>query len=95
MNERSGNADQQPTQGAATPDHAETAPDRRMLEMLVCPLTKAQLVWDRDRNELVSYGARLAFPIRKSIPLLYVGEARELTDEELEDRQKHKPVGID
>ena len=52
--------------------------DRRMLEALVCPVTHAALVYDREANELISNAARLAFPIRSGIPIMLVEEAREL-----------------
>lgn len=52
--------------------------DRRMLEVLVCPVTRAQLTYDKDRQELVSRSARLAFPIRNGIPIMLVDEARQL-----------------
>ncbi len=52
--------------------------DRRMLEALVCPVTRAQLTYDKDRQELVSRSARLAFPIRNGIPIMLVDEARQL-----------------
>lgn len=54
-----------------------------MLEMLVCPMTKTQLVLSDDHSELISVAARLAFPIRKGVPLMFLGESRSLTDEEL------------
>jgi len=54
--------------------------DRRMLESLVCPLTQSRLVYDADRQELVSESARLAFPIRDGIPIMLVDEARRLSD---------------
>ena len=56
--------------------------DPRMLEMLVCPLTKTRLTLSADRVELISYAARLAFPIRKGVPLLTVDEARHISEEE-------------
>ena len=62
------------------------AMDRRLLELLVCPVTKGPLVLDRDRQELVSYSARLAYPIRDGIPVMLENEARALTDDELEHR---------
>ena len=49
-----------------------------MLELLVCPLTQGTLKWDRDKNELVSEKARLAYPIRDGIPIMLVSEARKL-----------------
>lgn len=57
--------------------------DRHTLEMLVCPLTKTRLTLSADRTELVSRAARLAFPIRKGVPLLCIDEARTLAEEEL------------
>jgi uncharacterized protein len=56
--------------------------DRHMLEMLVCPLTKTRLTLSADRQELISAVARLAFPIRKGVPLLCIEEARNLSEEE-------------
>lgn len=53
-------------------------PDPRLLEMLVCPLTRAPLTYDPERNELVSAKAGLAFPIRGGIPIMLVEEARPL-----------------
>jgi uncharacterized protein len=55
-------------------------PDRRMLEALVCPVTRGCLVYDAERQELVSRGAGLAFPIRNGVPLMIVDEARRLDD---------------
>lgn len=52
--------------------------DPRLLEVLVCPVTRGTLSYDRARQELVSKGARLAFPIRDGVPILLVGEARPL-----------------
>ncbi|MCB1517377.1 MAG: Trm112 family protein [Hyphomicrobiaceae bacterium] len=67
--------------------------DPRVMQMLVCPLTKTQLELDKERCELISHAARLAFPIRKGIPLLYVGEARHLTDEEVNARRHRAHEG--
>jgi len=58
--------------------------DSKLLELLVCPVTKGALTYDRDRAELISRSARLAYPIRDGIPVLLETEARLLTDEELE-----------
>lgn len=55
-------------------------PDPSLLEVLVCPLTKMPLHYDRDRQELVSRSARLAYPVRDGIPILLPDEARELGD---------------
>lgn len=57
--------------------------DTRLLELLVCPVTKGSLEYDRERQELISRSARLAYPIRDGIPILLENEARPLTDEEL------------
>lgn len=58
--------------------------DPKLLEMLVCPVTKGPLVYDRERSELVSKSARLAYPIRDGIPVMLEDEARRLTPEEAE-----------
>ena len=55
--------------------------DPKLLEILVCPLTKGPLQYDRDANELVSVQASLAFPIRDGIPIMLVDEARTLDDD--------------
>ena len=52
--------------------------DRRMLEALVCPLTQGPLVYDAERQELISRAAHLAFPIRGGIPIMLVDEARRI-----------------
>ena len=52
--------------------------DTKLLEMLVCPVTKSALEFDEERNELVSSVAKLAFPVRDGIPVLLEDEAREL-----------------
>lgn len=57
-------------------------PDRKLLEILVCPVTKARLVYDRDRAELISKAAGLAYPIRGGIPIMRPDEARPLSDAE-------------
>ncbi len=57
---------------------AAAAFDRRMLEFLVCPVTRGPLVYDAGRQELVSKGAGLAFPIHDGIPVMLVDEARKL-----------------
>jgi len=56
----------------------ETPVDPRLLEILVCPLTKGPLTYDRARNELVSQKAGLAYPIRDGIPIMLPDEARHL-----------------
>ncbi len=68
---------------------AERPPDLRLsveratLDLLVCPLTKTRLTLSRDRTELISVAARLAFPIRKGVPMLALDEAREFDPEEI------------
>jgi len=62
--------------------------DTKLLEMLVCPVTKGPLIYDRDKQELISRTARLAYPIRDGIPVMLEDEARKLTPEECEELQK-------
>ena len=57
--------------------------DQKLLDILVCPITKGALVYDREKQELVSKAARLAYPIRDGIPIMLEEEARKLTDAEL------------
>ena len=57
-------------------------PDRKLLESLICPVTKAPLRYDSAKQELVSPQAGLAFPIRDGVPIMLAGEARELSDAE-------------
>ncbi|MVS98974.1 Trm112 family protein [Devosia sp. L53-10-65] len=58
------------------------------LEMLVCPLTKTRLTLSDDKSELISVAARLAFPIRKGVPLLSLEEARSVEPEEIQRHSK-------
>jgi uncharacterized protein YbaR (Trm112 family) len=57
--------------------------DTRLIELLVCPVTKGPLEFDRDKQELTSRSARLAYPVRDGIPVLLESEARTLSDTEL------------
>ncbi len=57
--------------------------DTRLLELIVCPVTKGPLEYDREHQELTSRSARLAYPVRDGIPVLLESEARTLTDAEL------------
>lgn len=59
-------------------------PDPKLLEILICPLTKSALIYDRDKQELISKLANVAYPIRNGIPIMLADEARELSDEERE-----------
>jgi hypothetical protein len=56
--------------------------DNKLLEILVCPLTKGPLIYDRANSELISLGARLAYPIRDDIPVMLEDEARRLSEDE-------------
>ena len=60
----------------------ESDVDPKLLEILVCPVTKATLRYDRARQELISLEAGLAYPIRDGIPIMLVDEARRLDDAE-------------
>ena len=60
---------------------AAGAIDPKLLEILVCPLTKSPLRYDRDAQELISEQAHLAYPIRDGIPIMLVDEARSLDDD--------------
>ena len=63
--------------------HYHRRMDTKLLELLVCPVTKGPLDYDREKQELVSRSARLAYPVRDGLPVLLESEARTLTDEEL------------
>ncbi len=58
--------------------------DMKLLELLVCPVTKGPLEYHAEQQELISRSARLAYPIRDGIPVLLESEARPLSDDELE-----------
>lgn len=58
--------------------------DAKLLEILVCPVSKAQLVYRRDREELWCRASRLAYPVRDGIPFMLEEEARKLTQEEVD-----------
>ncbi len=62
------------------PPAHETRIDRRLLDFLVCPVTRGPLSYDAERQELVSRGAGLAFPITNGIPVMLIDEARRLED---------------
>jgi hypothetical protein len=59
-----------------------TAPDPKLLEVLVCPQTRTSLRYDRERQELISESARLAYPARDGVPIMLIDEARELGADE-------------
>lgn len=58
--------------------------DKRLLDILVCPVTKGPLIYDKEAQELISKSAKLAYPIRDDIPVMLEEEARQLKDEELD-----------
>ena len=62
--------------------------DKKLLDILVCPVTKEPLIYDKEKQELVSVAARLAYPIRDGIPVMLENEARTLSDEEAEKYKK-------
>ncbi|MDZ7924062.1 MAG: Trm112 family protein [Marinagarivorans sp.] len=53
--------------------------DKKLLSILVCPLTKGPLIWDAANSELISLSAGLAYPVRDDIPVMLEGEAREIS----------------
>ncbi len=61
--------------------HNAAQVDPKLLEILVCPLTKTVLEYDRSAQELISRAARLAYPIRDGIPIMLPDEARQLDDD--------------
>jgi uncharacterized protein len=66
--------------------------DTKLLELLVCPVTKGPLDFDREKQELLSRSARLAYPVRDGIPVMLESEARTLTDAELEALPARTPL---
>ena len=58
--------------------------DSKLLDLLVCPVTKGPLTFDREKQELISKSARLAYPVRDGIPVMLEEEARKLTQAEYE-----------
>lgn len=71
-----------PADGAAPAAAPRPTTDRRVLDILVCPMTRETLIFDRARGELVSRIARLAYPIRDGVPIMIPSEARTLEDDE-------------
>ncbi len=58
--------------------------DKKLLEILACPVSKEPLIYDKKNQELISVSAQLAYPIKDNIPVMLENEARKLTDEEIE-----------
>jgi uncharacterized protein YbaR (Trm112 family) len=67
-------------------DEQASAVDPKLLELLVCPLTKTRLIYDASARELISKAAGLAFPVRNGVPLMIEDAARPLTDRDLQKR---------
>jgi uncharacterized protein YbaR (Trm112 family) len=73
----------QPSEAPGTePPEQSQGTDPKMLELLVCPLTKTSLDYDATRQELISRVARLAFPVRDGVPMMTIEVARKLDDDE-------------
>jgi uncharacterized protein YbaR (Trm112 family) len=64
--------------------------DSKLLEILVCPVSKTKLIYDKSSQELISTAANLAFPVRDGIPILLENEARQLSEDEAEKYRKQK-----
>lgn len=64
--------------------------DTKLLDILVCPVTKGALIYDKAGQQLISLQAGLAYPIRDDIPVMLEEEARRLTPEEIEEWRKKK-----
>jgi uncharacterized protein YbaR (Trm112 family) len=58
--------------------------DKKLLDILACPVTKGSLIYDEEKQELISTSARLAYPVRNDIPVMLVDEARHLSMDEYE-----------
>ncbi|MBI1360246.1 MAG: Trm112 family protein [Alphaproteobacteria bacterium] len=68
----------EPQQQNAAAAEEDTGVDPRLLEVLICPVSRGPLTYDREANELISRGAGLAFPIRNGVPVMLADEARDL-----------------
>jgi len=62
--------------------------DKKLLDILVCPVTKGPLIYDKKNKELISLSARLAYPVRDDIPVMLEDEARKITQDEYEQYRK-------
>lgn len=62
--------------------------DKKLLDILACPICKSSLTYDKDKQELICKADRLAFPIRDDIPVMLEDEARELSGEEIDALKK-------
>lgn len=66
--------------------------DTKLLELLVCPVTKGPLIWRPDQQELLSLSARLAYPVRDGIPIMLEAQARTLSEAEVEAARSQQPA---
>ena len=64
--------------------------NKKILDILVCPLTKGPLIYDATRQELISLAARLAYPIKDGIPIMIESEARQISSDEYERYSKQR-----
>lgn len=78
MNMAANTAAKTSTDSSGADAGADNGVDPRLLEVLVCPVTRSALTYDREANELVSRAAGLAFPIRNGVPVMLRDEARDL-----------------
>ena len=78
----------------SAPEHPPSGVDPKLLEILVCPLTKGPLEYDAEKQELISRSAKLAYPIRAGIPIMLPEEARRL-DGPCVPRRMHRPLIYD
>ena len=76
-------SDDRTPEGTAPSDPSSNRVDPKLLELLVCPLTKTPLIYNAEARELISVAAGLAYPIRNGVPLMIEDTARKLTDEDL------------
>ena len=64
--------------------------DKKLMDILACPVTKGSLIYDEPKQELISTSARLAYPIRDDIPVMLEEEARQINEEEYQHYKKKK-----
>ena len=68
--------------------------DKKLIDLLVCPITKSSLLYDKDKQELIAVASGLAYPIADGIPVMLETEARELSDEEKAHWKAQKTVSV-
>lgn len=66
--------------------------DKHLLDILVCPVTKGTLIYDKEKKELISLSAKLAYSVRDGLPVMLVDEARHLSQEEYENYKSKNPT---